>query len=66
MIYPVLLTCVGIASIFVLLNFVVPRFALIFSDPHMKIPTPTLIMLEASKIRAGLLDARSPWFSQAR
>ena len=33
-----------------LLNFVVPRFALIFSDPHMKIPTPTLIMLEASKL----------------
>jgi general secretion pathway protein F len=45
-----LLTLVGIASIFVLLNFVVPRFALIFSDPRMKIPTPTLLMLEASKI----------------
>ncbi len=41
---------VGLGSIFVLLNFVVPRFALIFSDPRMKIPTPTLIMLEASKI----------------
>jgi general secretion pathway protein F len=50
MIYPALLTLVGIASIFVLLNFVVPRFALIFSDPRMKIPTPTLLMLEASKI----------------
>jgi general secretion pathway protein F len=50
LIYPALLTLVGFGSIFVLLNFVVPRFALIFSDPRMKIPTPTLLMLEASKI----------------
>ncbi|HLX44522.1 MAG TPA: type II secretion system F family protein [Bryobacteraceae bacterium] len=50
LIYPALLTVVGIGSIFILLNFVVPRFALIFSDPRMKIPTPTLIMLEASRI----------------
>lgn len=50
LIYPALLTIVGIGSIFVLLNFVVPRFALIFSDPRMKIPTPTLLMLEASRI----------------
>ena len=50
LIYPALLTVVGIGSIFVLLNFVVPRFATIFSDPRMKIPTPTLIMLEASDI----------------
>ena len=50
MIYPALLTLVGIGSIFVLLNFVVPRFALIFSDPRMKIPTPTAMMLEASRI----------------
>ena len=50
MIYPCLLTSVGIASIIVLLEFVVPRFALIFSDPHMKIPTPTLLMMQASAI----------------
>jgi general secretion pathway protein F len=48
LIYPCLLTLVGLGSIFVLLNFVVPRFALIFSDPRMKIPTPTLILLEVS------------------
>src|ERR1700676_4638927 len=48
LIYPILLTLVGLGSIFVLLNFVVPRFALIFSDPRMKIPTPTLILLEVS------------------
>jgi general secretion pathway protein F len=50
LIYPALLTLVGLGSIFVLLNFVVPRFAQIFSDPRMKIPAPTLIMLEASRI----------------
>jgi len=50
MIYPALLATVGLASIFVLLNFVVPRFAVIFSDSHMKMPTPTRIMLEASHI----------------
>jgi general secretion pathway protein F len=49
LIYPGLLTAVGFGSIFILLNFVVPRFALIFSDPRMVIPTPTLIMLELSK-----------------
>jgi general secretion pathway protein F len=50
LIYPVLLTLVGFVSIFVLLNFVVPRFALIFADPSIKIPTPTLILLEVSKM----------------
>jgi general secretion pathway protein F len=50
MIYPGLLACVGVGSVFIILNFVVPRFATIFDDGHMKIPVPTLIMLEASKI----------------
>jgi general secretion pathway protein F len=50
LIYPALLTLVGFASIIVLLEFVVPRFAEIFSDPRMKIPTPTMLMLEASRI----------------
>ncbi len=50
MIYPALLAGVGLGSIVVLLTFVVPRFASIFEDSHMKIPLPTMIMLEASKI----------------
>ena len=50
MIYPALLACVGMASIFILLNFVVPRFASIFQDSHMKMPTPTRLMLEASDL----------------
>jgi len=50
MIYPALLASVGVASILVLLNFVVPRFASIFKDSHLKIPVPTQIMLTASDI----------------
>ncbi|MGH9557853.1 MAG: type II secretion system F family protein, partial [Bryobacteraceae bacterium] len=50
LIYPGLLTIVGLGSIFVLLNFVVPRFATIFSDPRMTIPTPTLLLLQTSDI----------------
>jgi type II secretory pathway component PulF len=50
MIYPALLVCVGLGSILVLLNFVVPRFASVFADSHLKIPAPTEMMLEASKI----------------
>jgi len=50
MIYPGLLAMVGAGSIFVILNFVVPRFATIFDDSRMQIPVPTLIMLQASHI----------------
>jgi general secretion pathway protein F len=50
MIYPALLATVGLASIIILLTFVVPRFATIFSDPRMKIPVPTQIMLEVSHV----------------
>lgn len=48
MIYPALLSAVGVASVFILLNFVVPKFASIFADGRMKIPVPTRMMLEAS------------------
>jgi general secretion pathway protein F len=48
LIYPALLTVVGLGSIFILMNFVVPRFAAIFSDPRMVIPTPTLLLIQAS------------------
>lgn len=50
MIYPALLSLVGVASIFVLLNFVVPRFASVFAESRMQVPLPTQIMLEASHI----------------
>jgi general secretion pathway protein F len=50
MVYPALLALVGAGSLFVLLDFVVPRFASIFDDGRMKIPLPTLIMLQTSKV----------------
>lgn len=50
MMYPALLACVGVGAIFVILNFVVPRFASIFDDGRMKVPLPTLIMLQASHV----------------
>jgi len=49
LIYPGLLTLVGLGSIIVLLEFVVPRFATIFSDPRMTIPAPTLMLLTVSR-----------------
>jgi general secretion pathway protein F len=50
MVYPTLLCLVGAGSIFVLLDFVVPRFASVFDDSRMKIPLPTKIMLDASAV----------------
>jgi general secretion pathway protein F len=49
MVYPALLFVVGTISVIFLLTFVVPRFAQVFQDSHMKIPLPTKIMLESSK-----------------
>ena len=53
MIYPALLALVGVGSIFILLEFVVPRFASMFADSRMKIPAPTQIMLSASQVVQG-------------
>jgi general secretion pathway protein F len=53
MVYPMLLASVGLASIILLLTFVVPKFASIFSESTMKMPTPTRIMLEASNLVRG-------------
>jgi len=50
MIYPVLLAGVGLCSILILLNFVVPRFATIFDGGTMKVPVPAQIMIAASHI----------------
>ncbi len=49
-VYPALLALVGLGSILLMLTFVVPRFAQVFSQSRMPIPTPTKIMLEVSRI----------------
>jgi general secretion pathway protein F len=43
-----LLTLVGCTSIFILLKFVVPRFAAVFEDARIAMPLPTKIMMETS------------------
>jgi general secretion pathway protein F len=50
MIYPALLMLVGLGSVLVLMYFVVPRFAQVFQESRMRMPLPTQIMLEASRI----------------
>ena len=48
MIYPALLSLVGMASVLVLMYYVVPRFASAFAASQMAIPLPTQIMLSIS------------------
>lgn len=50
MIYPALLAAVGVASILVLLTYVVPKFATVFTESHLKMPLPTQLMLAASNL----------------
>lgn len=49
MAYPMLLVAVGIGSILVLMNFVVPRFASVFEQSRIEMPLPTKFLLEGSK-----------------
>jgi general secretion pathway protein F len=48
MVYPALLSAVGISSIVFMLTFVVPRFAQVFQDSQIQMPLPTKLMFEAS------------------
>ena len=49
MIYPLILTAVSGLSVIILVTFVIPRFAKIFSDMGQAIPLPTQIMLSISQ-----------------
>jgi len=53
MIYPLILMIVSGASIAILVTFVIPRFATIFSDMGQAIPLPTQIILTFSQIVRG-------------
>lgn len=48
MIYPLLLLLVGGGAIVVMMNFVIPRFAQIFTDTKQLMPLPTRILLAIS------------------
>jgi general secretion pathway protein F len=45
LVYPVLLTIVAIASLLVLMNFVIPRFAQVFDSTGMPMPASTALLL---------------------
>jgi general secretion pathway protein F len=49
LIYPLLLTGVAIASLAVLMNFVVPRFAQVFESTGLSVPTSTAILLDTTR-----------------
>lgn len=53
MIYPVILTFVSGLSIVILMTFVIPRFASIFTDMGKAIPLPTQILLSTSQFVRG-------------
>jgi len=53
MIYPLILMFVSGASITILVTFVIPRFATVFSDMGRAIPLPTQIILTFSEIVRG-------------
>ncbi|MBI4480623.1 MAG: type II secretion system F family protein [Acidobacteria bacterium] len=50
LIYPVLLTAVAIASLGVLMNFVVPRFAQVFEYTGLPVPPSTALLLNTSRL----------------
>ncbi len=53
LIYPVLLSVVGIVSVAILTLFVVPKFATIFSDMGLPLPLPMMIMKGLSDFLTG-------------
>ncbi|MFN8005690.1 MAG: type II secretion system F family protein [Terriglobia bacterium] len=53
LIYPALLALVGVASILILLNFVIPKFAQVFRDAGQSLPLPTQILLSISEFSKG-------------
>jgi general secretion pathway protein F len=48
--YPALLVCVGSTSIFILLRYVIPRFAEAFADSNIAMPLPMEILLTISNV----------------
>ncbi len=50
MIYPALLVIVGSASVLILMEFVVPRFAVVFEQAGAALPLPTQILLGVSGV----------------
>lgn len=47
-IYPSILMSIGIVSVIVIMGFVVPKFAAIFTDMKQKIPASTMVLIQIS------------------
>jgi general secretion pathway protein F len=50
LIYPALLTLVAIASILVMMEFVIPRFAQVFESTGLPMPLPTYVLLHSGQL----------------
>lgn len=50
MVYPVLLMVVGAAAVLFLMQFVVPKFAVVFQESGAALPLPTQILLSTSNV----------------
>jgi general secretion pathway protein F len=50
LIYPALLALVGAGSIFVMMNYVIPKFAQVFTESRVPIPTATWVLMRASDL----------------
>ena len=50
MIYPALLALVGAGSMLVMMNYVVPKFAQVFVEARVPLPTPTWLLVTASHL----------------
>jgi general secretion pathway protein F len=61
MIYPALLALVGLASITLMLGYVIPKFAEVFNESGMAIPAPTQMLLTLS----ALTREYGPWAALA-
>jgi general secretion pathway protein F len=48
--YPLAMCVVGIATVFFLLMFVIPKFSMLFSDMEQVLPLPTRILIFASRV----------------
>ncbi|MCM8784150.1 MAG: type II secretion system F family protein [Candidatus Omnitrophica bacterium] len=46
--YPILMACVGVATVFILMSFVIPRLAGMFKDLGQSLPLPTLMLIRMS------------------
>ncbi len=68
LVYPIFIIMVGIASVFVLLTFVIPRMSSLFSETGQALPLPTRILLSISAVLKnywywGLIAASAVFFS---